>query len=64
MDPNTVAAVRAADASITAQALESEFRAWWRAQGWPTPAPGPHAISTHVAWAQHVLRRGREVSDG
>lgn len=31
MDDSTIKAVRAADAAISDQALESEFRAWWQA---------------------------------
>lgn len=55
--PDTIAAVRAADAAICDQALEAEFRAWWRSQGWPA-GPGLHAVQTHLAWARHLLSRG------
>lgn len=52
-----IAAARAADLAMADQAVESEFRAWWKSQGWPA-GPGLHAISTHVAWARHLLSRG------
>ena len=52
-----IAAARAADLAMADQAVESEFRAWWKSQGWPA-GPGLHAVSTHVAWARHLLSRG------
>ena len=52
----SVAAVRAADAAISEQALAAEFRAWWHQQG-RGPAH-PQAVHTHVAWGQHLLSRG------
>lgn len=55
-----VAAARAADLAMADRTpeLESEFRAWWKSQGWPA-GPGLHAVSTHVAWARHLLSRGK-----
>jgi|GEM_PF-5303167 len=55
--PDTIAAIRAADAAISDQALEAELRAWWRSQGWPA-GPGIHAVQTHIAWGRHLLARG------
>ena len=59
MDRDTVSAVRAADAAISDQALEAEFRAWW-AQCYPGAAPNAQAVAVAVAWASHVLSRGRK----
>lgn len=56
----TIKAVRAADAAISPEAIEADFRVWWKSQGWPT-APGLHAVSTHKAYAQHLLGRGIRV---
>jgi hypothetical protein len=53
----TIKAVRAADAAIDPAAIEDDFRAWWKSQGWPT-APGVHAVTTHKAYGQHLLSRG------
>jgi hypothetical protein len=55
----TVAAVRAADAAISDEALEAEFRAWWKARVHPSCVPAYHTISTIVAWARHILSRGQ-----
>lgn len=33
--------------------IREAFIAWWR-ESYPTP-PGPHAITTHVAFAHHLL---------
>ena len=55
----SVAAVRAADAAISDEALEAEFRAWWKVHVHPLNVPAYHAISTHVAWARHILKRGQ-----
>ena len=55
-----IKASRAADAAISDQALEAEFRAWWR-----TNAPGSitvpagHSVSIGLAWGRHLLSRGR-----
>jgi hypothetical protein len=54
-----VAAVRAADASISDEALEAEFRAWWNPPLHPVNVPAFHTVSTHVAWARHILKRGQ-----
>ena len=55
----TVAAVRAADAAIADEAIEAEFRAWWRANVHPLNVPAYHTITTHVAWGRHLLSRGK-----
>jgi hypothetical protein len=55
----TVAAVRVADASISDEALEAEFRAWWNPPLHPVNVPDFHTVSTHVAWARHILKRGQ-----
>lgn len=52
-----IAAVRVADAAISPEAIEADFRQWWKSQGWPA-GPGSHAVSTHKAYAQHLLSRG------
>lgn len=52
-----IKAVRLADASISPEAIEDDFRAWWKSQGWPT-GPGIHAVSTHKAYGQHLLSCG------
>ena len=54
----SVAAVRAADAAISDEAIEAEFRAWWKAHVHPLNAPRYHAVTTHVAWGRHLLSRG------
>ena len=54
----TVAAVRAADAAISNEDLEAEFRAWWKAQGWDEDLAALHVVLTHVAWGRHLLSRG------
>jgi hypothetical protein len=56
--PITTAAIRAADAAISDQAIEAEFRAWWESEVHPLP-PSSHAVSTHVAWGRHLLSRRR-----
>lgn len=38
--------------------LESEFLAWWQGSYRNAPVHG-HAVSTHVAFAQHVLDKKR-----
>ena len=54
----SVADVRAADAAISDEALEAEFRAWWRASVHPLNVPAYHTITTHLAWGRHLLSRG------
>ena len=56
----SVAEVRAADAAISAEALEAEFRAWWKAKVHIPAADyrARHACATHVAWGRHLLSRG------
>ena len=57
MDPDTIAALRAADAAISDPALEAEYRAWWMASyGVP---PNAQAVAIAVAWARHLLSRGQ-----
>ena len=56
---DTTAAIRAADAAISDQAIEAEFRAWWKVNVHPLTAPSFHSITTHVAWARHILSRGQ-----
>lgn len=34
--------------------LEAAFREWW-AESFPSAPPGPHAVRSHVAFAQWVL---------
>ena len=36
-------------------AVEQVFRKWWQ-ESYGLP-PGPHAVMTHVAWAEHVLNQ-------
>ena len=55
---DTTATIRAAEAAISDQALEAEFRAWWKASVHPLNVPAFHTVSTHVAWARHILSRG------
>lgn len=52
--------IRRADAAISDQALEAEFKAWWSSQGWPA-APGGHAIAVGVAWGAPPAVPRREV---
>ena len=52
-----IAAARAADAAISDQALETEFRAWW-AQSFPGAPPNNQAVANAVAWGRHLLTRG------
>lgn len=54
-----IKASRASDAAITDQALEADLRAWWTHGIHPLTPPSFHAVSTHVAWARHLLSRGR-----
>ena len=54
----SVAAVRAADAAIADEALEAEFRAWWKAKVHPLSVPAYHTVTTHIAWGRHLLSRG------
>lgn len=48
--------------------MEAAFRAWWQ-ESYGLP-PGPHAVMTHVAWGEHLLRQelvlllGLELPDG
>jgi hypothetical protein len=55
-----IKASQAADAAITDQALEAEFRAFWKANA-PGTISGPsgHSVSIGMAWARHLLNRGR-----
>ena len=55
---HTTAALPAADAAISDQAIEAEFRAWWKANVHPLNVPAFHTVTTHVAWARHILSRG------
>lgn len=57
MDRATIAAVRAADAAISDQALEAEFRAWWGTRY--ARAPGLAFAMVAVAWGRHLLTRGQ-----
>jgi hypothetical protein len=57
MDRATIAAVRAADAAISDQALEAEFRAWWGTR-YVRP-PGLAFVMVAVAWGRHLLTRGQ-----
>ena len=51
-----IAAVRAADAGISDQALDAEYRAWYRrTYGHDPGIVGPLA----VAWGRHLLSGGR-----
>jgi len=50
---------RAADARMSDQALEADLRAWWKHEIHPLTPPSFHAVTTHVAWARHLLNRGR-----
>ena len=54
-----IKAARAADAAISDQALEAEFRAFWRdnAPGAVT-VPAGHTVSIGLAWGRHLLSRG------
>jgi len=52
-----IAAARRADAAISPEALEAEFKVWWKEQGWTAP-PGFHAVRVAKAWGQHLLKRG------
>jgi len=54
-----IAAARAADAAITDQALEAEYRAWCKWAVHPLSAPAFHTITTHLAWGRHLLSRRR-----
>ena len=55
-----IAAARAADAGISNQALEAEFKEWLEREWEATPAPLSTALA--VGWAYHLLRGGRHVS--
>lgn len=64
MESATAAAmafIREADAAISPQALESEFRIWW-AQSFPGAPPNGQTVATSVAWARHILSRGRRTA--
>ena len=41
--------------------MEAAFRAWWQ-ESYGLP-PGPHAVMTHVAWGEHLLRQPLELPD-
>ena len=41
----------------TPEEIEAQFRAWW-AESYPNAPAGPHAVSSHVAFALHLLSRG------
>ena len=41
--------------------MESAFRAWWQ-QSYGLP-PGTHAVMTHVAWGEYLLRQPPELPD-
>lgn len=51
----SVADVRAADAAISDEALEAEFRAWWKANSLDFALH--NMVNTHVAWGRHLLSR-------
>lgn len=53
----TIAAVRAADAAISDQALEAEFRQLY-VKLFGTP-PGGQAVELAIAWARHLLSGAR-----
>ena len=40
---------------------ERAFREWWQ-ESYSLP-PGPHAVMTHVAWGEHLLRQPPELPD-
>jgi hypothetical protein len=40
---------------MTTPSTPETFKQWW-AESYPTP-PGPHAITTHVAYGEWLLRR-------
>jgi len=55
-----IKAARAADAAISDQALEAEFRAFWKANApGGITVPAGHSVSIGLAWARHLLSRGR-----
>jgi len=55
-----IKAARAADAAISDQALEAEFRAFWKANApGAITVPAGHSVSIGLAWARHLLSRGR-----
>ena len=41
--------------------MEDQFRAWWQ-ESYGLP-PGPHAVMTHVAWGEHLLRQSLDLPD-
>ena len=41
----------------TPEEIEAQFRAWW-AESYPNAPAGGHAVSSHVAFALHLLSRG------
>jgi hypothetical protein len=55
-----IKASRAADAAVSDQALEAEFRAFWRdnAPGAIT-VPAGHTVAIGLAWGRHLLSGGR-----
>jgi hypothetical protein len=55
-----IKAARAADAAISDQALEAEFRAFWKANApGAITVPAGHSVSIGMAWARHLLNRRR-----
>ena len=55
-----IKAARAADAAISDQTLEAEFRAFWKANApGAITVPAGHSVSIGMAWARHLLNRGR-----
>lgn len=56
----SIKAARATDEAISDQALEAEFRAWWKINA-PVADPEPDRLDTSIgmAWARHLLSRGR-----
>lgn len=42
--------------------MEAAFRKWWQ-ESYGLP-PGPHAVMTHVAWGEYLLRQELTLPDG
>jgi len=58
-----IAATRTADAGISNQALEAEFKEWFERECGPLALrPGPLSTALAVGWARHLLIGGRHVS--
>ena len=53
-----VKASRAADAAITDQAIEADFRAFWKANAPGAITVTPSVARAALAWARHLLNRG------